>query len=571
MGDPKIKKDEQRSLMEILDDTAFELNGVLGSLKSQLLSETNYTEGEEVESSAVVTNIHKEIVMIERQLSYIKSTKEHCAVLLQQIEDEKRRKEMEETLKGVLIVGAINEFVRKRIAQEEAEYEHFMNFEYDYKVDEKQVVDDLFKRKEYKYVTKEDVEAIKQDKELNEMAAEDPYKYEKEALFHKDKYERMMERYMVQCSIKDFGDTFEEKEKNFINLLKRSNEYECSVKNMDDFFVKDREIVDKTLNPEELKVYDEICEEIRELAKTTRRRQQEFVTGKSSFKKGNGYTEKLIKREMDLCQKITTFKADLEKKSMELLADENLTDPNKLYVREHIVTPLSHITMFEGPIKTQYSRDALFLESRGMRIKEEKWDVYKNIPSKKNLVRQSTRVFSRSQSIALAKGERFEQNSVGRGSNIAAFASIAKSAADMINSIVASAKKDNGGVLTVSDKPVIKDCMARIILYQILTEEDRIHGRGGATPTRDAVFKNGYNVSASSDDFNEVAQEFAKTKAFANAVKGIRGKRFEDKVEKFLTTDIEKDIANKFVGKNITEGPKVDMNDSMERTSSLSK
>ncbi|MBQ4232243.1 MAG: hypothetical protein II699_03100 [Lachnospiraceae bacterium] len=568
MGDPKIKKDEQKTLMELLDDTIFELTGVLGSLKSQLSSETRYTEGEQVESSPVVINIHKEIGMVERQLNYIKTTKEHCIILLQEIEDEKKRKEMEETLKGVLIVGAINEFVRKKIAMEEEEKEHFMTFEYDYKAEEKHVVDELFKRKVYKYVTKEDVEAIKQDKELNEMVKEDPYKLEKEALFHKDRYERMMEQYMIECSFKNYGETFEEKERNFIGLLKIPNEFEKAKETIEKEVEHDKEVISKTLTPEELETFDTICDEIKDLAKITRRRQQEFVTGKSSFKKGNGYTEKLIKREKDLCQKISAFKAQLEAKSMKLLADMDMTDPDMIYVRDHMVAPLTYVSMFDSPIKNQSKRDACFLESRGVRIREERWDVYKNIPSKRNLVRAATRRVSRAESIALAKGERFEQRSEGKGTNIQALASLANAASKAINYFH---NINKGGEMPPSDMHMVKDSMATIILFQVLSDEERVFGRGVPTPNRDALCENGFFVKNYTDEFVDMARNFAQTKAFDKAINKIKGKNFEEKVVQFLTTDIEKDIAKKFVGKPVLGGPEASLDvSSMDRSSSIS-
>ncbi len=567
MGDSKIKKDEQKTLMELLDDTIFELTGVLGSLKSQLSSETRYTEGEQVESSPVVINIHKEIGMVERQLNYIKTTKEHCIILLQEIEDEKKRKEMEETLKGVLIVGAINEFVRKKIAMEEEEKEHFMTFEYDYKAEEKHVVDELFKRKVYKYVTKEDVEAIKQDKELNEMVKEDPYKLEKEALFHKDRYERMMERYMIECSFKNYGETFEEKERNFVGLLKIPNEFEKAKMTIEKEVELDKEVISKTLTPEELETFDTICDEIKDLAKITRRRQQEFVTGKSSFKKGNGYTEKLIKRENDLCQKISAFKAQLEEKSMKLLADMDMTDPDMIYVRDHMVAPLTYVSMFDLPLKTQSVRDACFLESRGVRIREEKWDVYKNIPSKRSLVRAATRRVSRAESIALAKGERFEQNSEGKGVNIEAYASMANVASKTISDILGYNK---GGEMASSDVEVVKDCMATIILFRVLSDEERVYGRGALTPNRDALTENGLLVKNYKDEFTKMAQKFAQTKAFDKAINKIKGKNFEEKVGQFLATDIDKDIAKKFVGKPVLGASKAGLSESMDRSSSIS-
>ena len=568
MSDPKVKRDEQKSLLELLDDTIFELKGVLGSLKEQLLSETSYTEGEEKEASLSVVNIQKEISLVEKQIKHVNHTKDNVAIILQQIEEEKKKKEMEETLKGVLIVGAINEFVRKKIAMEEEADERFMSFD-DYTVaEENRIIEDLFKRKDYRYVTKEDVETIKQDKELNEMAIVDPFKLEKEALFLKDKYERMMERYMIQSDLKNYGDTFEEKERNFIELLKSPNHYEKSLSYIDKDFKESREVVEKTLNEEELKTYDEICEGIRKLAKTTRRRQNEFVKGESSFKKGNKYTEKLIKDEKQLYDKIAAFKEALEKKSMALIADENLTDPKEIYFRENVVTPLTHITMFEGPLKAQYERDAVFLENRGMRIREEKWDVYKNIPSKRRTVKASTRRMSRTQSIALTKGDRIVERSSHRGPVVIAAAELAKNAAD---SMVGFLNANKGQKLPVSDLEMVKQCMATIVLYQIIYEEEHIHPNG-YTPNRDRLVNAGFGVKDAKDTFIEMAHKLSESPVFNKAIKKIKGKSFEEKCERFWATDEEKEIAKQFKGKDVTSfKSKESRNDSLDRSMSISK
>ncbi len=535
MGDPKDKKEEKKSLIELMDDTLFELNELLVSLKDQLASEANYSKGGANNSTVDVQSIMKDIAVIEKQIGYIEDSKEQCQIALEQIEDERKRKEMEETLKGVLIVGAINEFTRKRIEMEqerELEVIKYLTTE-----PEEKVIKSIFENKNYKYVTTDDVETIKQDEELNEMALIDPYKYEKEALAHKDRYERMMGRYLWQNGVRT-EDTFEAKEKAFIELLKKSNAFEKNVKLINGVIEQNMNQIKDGLTKEEFKTFEEICEGIKELAKITRIRQDEFITGKSSFKNGNGYTEKLIQKENDVYSKITKLKNDLDEKHAKEQDDVK---------RDKMAFPIIYITMFADPIRLQCEMDAVFLESKGIRKREEMWDVFKNLPDNYGNVRASIRKISRAQSIASTKGKRIEDRGRLKGGYLFEYAKWAGEASDNISVAVADRKKK----LTKKEIDDVKGYIAEIVLNQILYNEDEAYAMGEDAPNRRIMIDGG--MAEMKHNFKTMARTLAGMPAFESAFKKIKGKRVEDKIAYFLSNDVEKDIARTFKGKTIID------------------
>ncbi|MCR4716923.1 MAG: hypothetical protein K5656_07055 [Lachnospiraceae bacterium] len=537
MGDPKEKKEEQKSVIELMNDTIYELSATLDSLKERLAEELSYTEGEASEASAGAVVLQKEIGMVERQLNYTTDYRDQCELLLSQFDDEKKKKEMEETLKGVLIVGAINEYTRKRIALE-IERENELNVFFENEPEEV-VVHNLFAKKKYHFVTEDDVETIKQDKELNEMAEFDPYRYLKQALMHKDKYERMMEKYLFQNGIA-YEDSFEDKEKKFITNLAKPNKIETSINTVSS--IEQTADVTNSFTAEQRKIYDEIKESMRELAKITRRNQNDFIKGESSFKKGNKYTEELINKEKELYKKIVDLRDVLTSKHMEIGKDSKLSEEEKTAKQDLLEPAILILSSIETPVKQQVEMDNLFLESKGIRVREEMWDVYKNIPAFKERVRNATRHISRTQSIAITKGTRIKEKGRRKGGCIGKIADWAKEASDDINEMLANRTKGKRK-FTAEEKAEIKNNMAIIILNQIMLYEDDIARKYDA-PNLDYLKK--VSPKNLKQEFLAMADDLAQMPMFKKLIKNLEGKNFEDKCTKFMASDVERDIAVKF-------------------------
>ena len=342
--------------------------------------------------------VEKEINALTQQLDFIRMAKKNIEEQLQQARKEEDRRQLENVLKYAMLIGVINENLKIREARERAFEQRKGTY-----FSVKDRIRALFDNEEFRYVEEEDVDDIMADEELQEMAASDPNRLTRDALDMKAEYERMMKLLFTQNSQKLSND-FAENEARFQELLKKRNGFDEVLRETAPRIYKE---VPEVGTEEDKAYFREVLKEIEDLGEITRRLQEDFLTGESSFERGNGYTKELVDREVKLVQKIEDF----GKKRMEWIIEQ---DPQAKETLNAInVYELSQRMLF--PISQQADRDKVLQRNNALRERMERWKVYTAIARGGNGEVRSIEAAEEYRRMAWAKIRRMEKTAIANG------------------------------------------------------------------------------------------------------------------------------------------------------------
>ena len=507
--------------------------------------------------------VEKELKVLTQQLDFTRMAKKTIEEQLQQARKEEDRRQLENVLKYAMLIGVINENLKIREARERAFEQRKSTY-----LTVKERIRALFDSEEFRFVGEEDVDDIMEDEELREMAASDPNRLTRDALDMKAEYERMMKLLFTQNSQK-LSNNFAENESKFRELLKKKNGFEEALRDTGPRIEKE---VPEVGTEEDKAYFSEVMREIEELREITCRLQEDFLTGESSFEKGNGYTQELVDREVRLIQRIEDF--GTKKMAWIITQDPEAKETlNAINVYE-----LSQRLFY--PISLQVDRDKVLQRNNALRKRMERWKVYSAIAKGGDGEVRSIEAAEDSRRMAWAKIRRMEKTAIANGliaedelseqeleirkrdlkegragleDDVTAWAAEEaqtllekldqmeedrKSGGGQSGAPAAKLQKKDQGPASNSDQ--IMDQLAALVLQRIILEE-RKRSDEEPRPYYDEIRANMYQWK-----FRAMASELAKTKEFRSNIKQlIRGKDLRQECIRFLAEDREIFLAEK--------------------------
>lgn len=540
MGD---KKSDSKKMLDTINATIRQLEKRQRELQTEIDPETGMYPG----------RVEVELAWVSRNLSLAKTAKKEVQETLERAKTEEEKKKVMNVMALAMLVGAVNENLRLNGERTKKELE-LMNLA---KESLEAVVDALFTSRQYKFVTAEDVQDILNDEELQQMAAEDPNRIEREEQDFKAEYEAMMQKTLHLAGIAE-GENFEENEQIFRDYLKNNNQFETALRQ------NEKNIREKIIdNPEgkipeeDRKFFAEVLEELAALSKITRETQERFIL-EDSFEKGNGYTKELVDREKALSDKVNAYvDQKLQKVSENLPLDPN--DEQGLIT----VELFKQAQMLKDPISRQTKRDQTLQRNNDMRCRIERWDVYQQLPreERSEILQESVEI--RNRKAALAKLVRMEQTALKHSmleneqltekqkkerkrellNGVGGLEDFTSSlAVEETQKLLEQLEGDKP--LKKGDLPMVRKTLAALVLHQMIVDDMR---RPVEEPK---YYYETLKDSVTRENFMEISNYLAETEEFRKEVDLlIKGKNIKEKVYRFLAYDFERGVAKKVYAK----------------------
>ncbi len=537
MGDNK-EKEEKKSALEMIDSSINQVNDRIYELQYRLDKETNPEE---------ITRLKNEIGNATQQLNYVKGVKLEYEDQINQAEDDERKKKIESIVKMALFAGIIFEnnrikAERDRVIDKDREIVHQAQLDV--------AVKKIFGTNEFRFVTEDMVEDILLNEEFQDMAEHDPNRLMREEQAVKDKYTRTMSRTLSLAGIN--GDmSFDEMEEKFRKLMEKKGAYEVVVEKirtqMEPLLRDAGDEVDK-------KFFDEFIKEALELNLELKEVEREFALGTSDFKKGNGYTRELIAKEEALYNKFNEYmNGHAMVRAMETAdnTDDKSKKVHQIYAR---------CLEFVNPLKAQLRRDKDLMENNELRTKMEMWQVYEKLPKGTAPTIKKIKAAADDEYKMWAKVDRIVRSGLEIGGMYDETAGYAASQIQKVNNLV-RAKKQNKTIknFTDAEKQTVKEQLAALVLHQIIADEssaplnaDKSHYKKFVSARLNAIGRR--------DLFFSTARDFAKSKEFETVYnKYMKGGRFDSKIVRFMSEDMEKKMAKEIKALELKNSAKKDL------------
>lgn len=537
MGDNK-EKEEKKSALEMIDSSINQVNDRIYELQYRLDKETNPEE---------ITRLKNEIGNATQQLNYVKGVKLEYEDQINQAEDDERKKKIESIVKMALFAGIIFEnnrikAERDRVIDKDREIVHQAQLDV--------AVKKIFGTNEFRFVTEDMVEDILLNEEFQDMAEHDPNRLMREEQAVKDKYTRTMSRTLSLAGIN--GDmSFDEMEEKFRKLMEKKGAYEVVVEKirtqMEPLLRDAGDEVDK-------KFFDEFIKEALELNLELKEVEREFALGTSDFKKGNGYTRELIAKEEALYNKFNEYmNGHAMVRAMETAdnTDDKSKKVHQIYAR---------CLEFVNPLKAQLRRDKDLMENNELRTKMEMWQVYEKLPKGTAPTIKKIKAAADDEYKMWAKVDRIVRSGLEIGGMYDETAGYAASQIQKVNNLV-RAKKQNNTIknFTDAEKQTVKEQLAALVLHQIIADESSAPLNADKSHYKKFVSAR-LNALGRRDLFFSTARDFAKSKEFETVYnKYMKGGRFDSKIVRFMSEDMEKKMAKEIKALELKNSAKKDL------------
>lgn len=537
MGDNK-EKEEKKSALEMIDSSINQVNDRIYELQYRLDKETNPEE---------ITRLKNEIGNATQQLNYVKGVKLEYEDQINQAEDDERKKKIESIVKMALFAGIIFEnnrikAERDRVIDKDREIVHQAQLDV--------AVKKIFGTNEFRFVTEDMVEDILLNEEFQDMAEHDPNRLMREEQAVKDKYTRTMSRTLSLAGIN--GDmSFDEMEEKFRKLMEKKGAYEVVVEKirtqMEPLLRDAGDEVDK-------KFFDEFIKEALELNLELKEVEREFALGTSDFKKGNGYTRELIAKEEALYNKFNEYmNGHAMVRAMETAdnTDDKSKKVHQIYAR---------CLEFVNPLKAQLRRDKDLMENNELRTKMEMWQVYEKLPKGTAPTIKKIKAAADDEYKMWAKVDRIVRSGLEIGGMYDETAGYAASQIQKVNNLV-RAKKQNKTIknFTDAEKQTVKEQLAALVLHQIIADESSAPLSADKSHYKKFVSAR-LNALGRRDLFFSTARDFAKSKEFETVYnKYMKGGRFDSKIVRFMSEDMEKKMAKEIKALELKNSAKKDL------------
>ena len=408
----------------------------------------------------------------------------------------------------------------------------------------------IFGTNEFRFVTEDMVEDILLNEEFQDMAEHDPNRLMREEQAVKDKYTRTMSRTLSLAGIN--GDmSFDEMEEKFRKLMEKKGAYEVVVEKirtqMEPLLRDAGDEVDK-------KFFNEFIKEALELNLELKEVEREFALGTSDFKKGNGYTRELIAKEEALYNKFNEYmNGHAMVRAMETAdnTDDKSKKVHQIYAR---------CLEFVNPLKAQLRRDKDLMENNELRTKMEMWQVYEKLPKGTAPTIKKIKAAADDEYKMWAKVDRIVRSGLEIGGIYDETAGYAASQIQKVNNLVRT-KKQNNTIknFTDAEKQTVKEQLAALVLHQIIADESSAPLNADKSHYKKFVSAR-LNALGRRDLFFSTARDFAKSKEFETVYnKYMKGGRFDSKIVRFMSEDMEKKMAKEIKALELKNSAKKDL------------
>ena len=518
MGSPA---EEKQKLVEMMNQTINNIEMRRRELNANLDKEQDDKKAAEIK---------KELDMLETEASAVKGARDEYEQQYARLKTDEERKKLERIVKMAIIVGIANESIRvawekqkqlesdREAARQEREQLRKERYE--------KAIDRIFETMTLKYVTRDMIDEIKENKKFKEMAESDPDRLNREEMVKKDEYIAMMAETFHRNSIKMTGD-FKKDEAQLKKLYEeKPNGFEKTSPGLKKFIEGNLE---KYGTIEEKNFFKKLFVDILEAGATTRKLRFDFVTGESDFVKGNGYTKDVYDKEQSIISRIKEYKDKVMAENLKLA--ENY-DEEKMTGRMAIYNQL--VTL-EGDIAPTVHEDESHYHNNEFRKETEMWKVYQKLPA--GSIPTVKHVTEK------ANNEMRAWNKVQRMSKIAMIEGIGGITGNMYDFAKDNAQNIyenaiNKKKLSAEDKAQIKENCAAIIYNQLVYNEQK------SSIIEKPFSERVQFINKEKNDLDNVAKDFAKTEVFTKIFnKYIKGGNYRDKCIRFLTEDVEKQMA----------------------------
>ncbi len=524
---PHKKVEEKQNLLHIMDNAIRNLNDRKNRLRAKLnrMKTQSENDEEEVLSEEEIASMQKELKSLDVQLDFYGATRDKFATQLKQAESEKKKEELENIVKGSILIGAMNESIRKQ----KEEVMTKLKEEADLQAMTEEAADELFSSQKFVHVKRNQVEEILNDIELQIMAKSDPTKLERDEQDMRFEYEEAMHRALRFANMPIDPD-FDVNQKRFKEFQEAHNGYESNVKT----YLDSGEIEDdiKQLSTQEsVREVEYLTQELRALAKLTREAQNEFVRG-WDYEKGSPYTKELIEREKQYVARLRNHICVFETRQNEM---GNETDLDKIYLYKIALRLFYTCDM-------QKERDELLYRNNLLREKMEKWIVFQSMPKETRgeirKAKRDTENFSK----AMGKINRLMKYGKIHGGILETTADVAAVATQEM-----LLRMQNPEPLKEADKQYMIERFALITLHQLVVNDRNCNKEGYYYQSVLKQMRG--NVEYLSKDkgntqIQGLAKEIAQKPEFKNQVLPLLdGRKMRSNLLKLLANDGEKSIA----------------------------
>ena len=521
MGSPA---EEKQKLIEMMNQTLANIDKRRRELNANLDAEQDENQAAEIK---------KELSKLENQSTAVKGARDEFEQQYAKLKTDEERKQLEHIIKMAIIVGITNESIRvawEKQKQIEADKEAArMEREALRKERYQKAIDRLFETMTLKYVTRDMIDEIKNNKKFKEMAESDPDRLNREEMAKKDEYYAMMAEKFHRNSIKMTGD-FKKDEELMRKLYEKKNGFETTSPKLKKFLEGDLE---KYGTEEDKKFFQTLFKDILEVGAITRKLNNEFVSGESDFLKGNGFTKEIYDKEQSIKKRISDYK---DKIMTEVLKLGTKNEQEKIKQRMAIYN--AAVTV-EGDIKPTVDEDAKQYHTNEFRKETEMWKVYQNLPEGTPVKHVTAK--ANNEMRAWTKLQRMSKMSMveGKGSltsNLLDWSG--EKAHNILESVV------NKKQLSPKDKADIKENFAALILNQLVLGEQKNN-------TEEKPFtKLTTPINKKKAELDRLAKQLAETPEFEKLYNQyMKGGKFKEKCIGFLAEDAEKQIAKSIAKK----------------------
>lgn len=371
-------------------------------------------------------------------------------------------------------------------------------------------------------------------------AANDPEYFKKKREEHKTVYKNMLEIMARHIGLdSDANLSLEAQEKKLMTYMKSKNGYE---EMLDRFKTHKAELEKQNLEvPEEL---NQLIERIDELAKETRKLQDDYIANKCSFESGNGYTNELVEKETKLITDIKLYSNNLlEKVLKEGQVDEAMANQgDKQYSQI-----LSNLRSYEAAqmmtfyAEYQHRIDSALARNNELIEKMKTWEAFQECVKEKDKLMDIEDKEINVQFLAVQKIDRMMTSAYGTNDPVAV--KCAQNASidiqDMMDKIFSPEE------ITKADEPKIKDAICGMLINRMI--QDEIISKSENKPIL-KYLENKKDDMEAYNSYKELVAKVSSTEQFKNACKEVfgEGKVTKEKLVNFLANDRDKEICQSF-------------------------
>lgn len=523
MGSPS---EEKLKIIEVMNQTLNNIDKRRRELNANLDMEEDENQ---------VAEIKKELGQLESQATAVKGARDEFEQQYAKLKTEEEKKKFEHIVKMAIIVGMTSESIRiawEKEKQVETDREaQRLEKEALRKERYEKAIDRIFETMTLRYVTREMIDEIKDNKKFKEMAEEDPDRLNREELARKDEYTAMMARTFVRHRMSLTGD-FNKDQEQLKEAYEKETGYEKAIPLMKKFIEGDLE---KYGTEEDKKFIKDLYKDVVEISAITRKLRNEFIAGESDFFKGNGFTKEIYEKEKSIYDRLYMYKEKVNAQNLEF-AEKGEMD--KMADRMNIYNP---IVVFEGNIKTTYLEDEDQYKANEFRKETEMWKVYQKLPDGSAAQVKHVTEKANNEMRAWSKIQRMTKMAMieGKGSLSSCLYEWANTKAQALLKKAVDKKK-----FDAKDRDELKENFSAIVFNQLVYNEQK--GTDLDKPFSEMVFRK-YNKPA---ELDEIGRKFAATPTFEAVYKKyMKGGNYKDKCIRFLAKDVEKQLALELVSK----------------------